>query len=157
MLKFKAMEKQVEILKANRKGILSLIEGLSIMQLNKVPQGFKNNIAWNVAHLLVTQQLLCYKLSGLPMKVSDDLITRFQKGSTASEFIDEKEFNEIKKRLLTIVDDFMDDYNNNLFKQFTAYTTSANVTLNNLSDAIKFNNFHEGIHFGYMLAMKKSI
>ncbi|MCB0460976.1 MAG: DinB family protein, partial [Flavobacteriaceae bacterium] len=57
------MEKQVEILKANRKGILSLIEGLSIMQLNKIPQGFKNNIAWNVAHLLVTQQLLCYKLS----------------------------------------------------------------------------------------------
>lgn len=157
MLKFKGMEKQVEILKSNRKGVLSLIEGLSIEQLNKVPQGFKNNIAWNVAHLLVTQQLLCYKLSGLPMKVSDDLVTRFQKGSSASGFIDEKEFNEIKERLLTIVDDFMDDYNNNIFKKFTPYTTSANVTLNNLSDAVEFNNFHEGIHFGYMLAMKKSI
>lgn len=157
MLKFKAMEKQVEILKANRKGVLSLIEGLSIEQLNKIPQGFKNNIAWNVAHLLVTQQLLCYKLSGLPMKVSDDLVTRFQKGSLPSGFIDEKELSEIKEQLLTIIDDFINDYNNNIFKEFKPYTTSANVTLNNLSDAIEFNNFHEGIHFGYMLAMKKSI
>ncbi|MGB5463369.1 MAG: DinB family protein, partial [Aureibaculum sp.] len=30
-------------------------------------------------------------------------------------------------------------------------------TLNNIQDAIEFNNFHEGIHLGYILALKKLV
>jgi hypothetical protein len=30
-------------------------------------------------------------------------------------------------------------------------------TLTNVEEAIEFNNFHEGIHLGYILAMKNSI
>ena len=56
------MNSQFEVLKKSREIVTRLVSGLSIEQLHSIPQGFKNNIAWNVAHLVVTQQLLHYKL-----------------------------------------------------------------------------------------------
>jgi hypothetical protein len=51
-----------------------LIQGYTLEQLNKVPRGFNNNIIWNIAHVIVTQQILVYKLSGLPMIVTDEMV-----------------------------------------------------------------------------------
>ena len=48
-----------------------------------------------------------------------------------------------------------EDYQKGLFKKYNAYTVSTTSTLTNINEALAFNNFHEGIHFGYILAMKK--
>ena len=48
------------------------------------------------------------------------------------------------------------DYEKGYFKQYSPYTTSLNVTLSNVEEAFSFNAFHEGIHLGYILAMKNS-
>jgi len=151
------MEKQFEILKANRLIILKIIENLSLEQLNKIPDGFNNSIAWNVAHLPVIHQLLCYKLSGLKMTVSKEMVEKYQKGTAPNTNMTQEELEEVKKSYLSQVDKFVDDYKNNLFKTYNAYPTSANVTLFNISDAIEFNNFHEGIHLGSILALKKLV
>jgi len=39
-----------------------MITPFSLEQLNKIPEGFNNNLIWNIAHCVVTQQLLCYKV-----------------------------------------------------------------------------------------------
>jgi len=151
------MEKRFEILKANRLIILKLIENLSLEQLNKIPEGFRNSVAWNVAHLPVIQQLLCYKLSNLKMTVSKEMVEKYQKGTAPKSDMTQQELEEVKSLLLTQTDQFIDDYNNNMFTTFNSYLTSPNVTLNNIDDAIEFNNFHEGIHLGYILALKKLV
>jgi len=151
------MEKQFEILKANRLIILKIIENLSLEQLNKIPDGFNNSIAWNVAHLPVIHQLLCYKLSGLKMAVSKEMVEKYQKGTAPKSDLTQEELEEVKKSYLSQVDKFKEDYKNNIFKAYDAYPTSANVTLFNISDAIEFNNFHEGIHLGYILALKRLV
>ncbi len=151
------MEKQFEILKANRLIILKVIENLSLEQLNKIPVGFRNNIAWNVAHLAVIQQLLCYNLSGLKMTVSKEMVEKYQKGTAPTSDMTQQELETIKTLFLTQVDTFKEDYNNNIFTVYNSYPTSANVTLNDIGDAIEFNNFHEGIHLGYILALKNLV
>ena len=151
------MDKQLEILKVNRLIILKVIENLSLEQLNKIPDGFKNNIAWNVAHLLVTQQLLCYRLSGLQVSVSDKLIEKYQKGTAPKDIITKQEIEEVKSMFLELIDKFKGDYDNKIFKEYQLYPTSVNVTLNNIMDAVEFNNFHEGIHLGYILSLKKLV
>lgn len=55
---------QVTALKKLRFAILKTIEQLPTEQLNKVPDGFNNNIIWNVAHLIASQQNLCYIKAG---------------------------------------------------------------------------------------------
>ncbi len=151
------MVKQFEILRANRLIILKVIEDLTIDQLNIIPAGFKNNIAWNLTHLLVTQQLLCYRFSGVKVAIDEDMIDNYKKGTEPMGLISLTEFEAIKTQFLLLVDRFIKDFNTAIFKEYQPYTTSANVTLNNIQDAIEFNNFHEGIHLGYILALKKLV
>ena len=50
------MKTQFDILRKVRAMVLKFIDGLTVEQLHTIPEGFKNNIAWNVLHLVVTQQ-----------------------------------------------------------------------------------------------------
>ena len=151
------MQQQFEILRKSRVLQLKAIEGLTMEQLNTIPTGFKNNIVYNIAYLVVTQQLLCYKLSGLDCLVDDELIENFKKGTTPSYQVSAQEFEKIKNLFLELPEKLATDYSKGIFKNYAAYTTSANVTLNSVEDAIAFNNFHEGIHFGVLLQLKKLV
>ena len=63
----------------NRTIFKSFLENLDLEQLNKVPEGYNNNIFWNIAHTVVTQQILVYKLSGLPMLLEEDFVDKYKK------------------------------------------------------------------------------
>ncbi len=150
------MQQQFEILTATRNNLINTIEGLTLTQLNTIPPNFKNNVIWNVGHIAVTQQLLCYKLSGLDMLLDEDFVDRFKKGSEAVNVVQE-ELVYIKAQLLSLPRKLQEDYNDSIFKNYIEYTTSYNVILNNIEEAIQFNNVHEGLHFGYIMALKKFI
>ena len=151
------MQKRFDTLLKTRQLMLKVIKNLSNEQLNKIPTGFKNNIAWNVGHLLVTQQLLCYKLSGLDCAVSDEMIENFRKGSAPSYAVSNEEFEIIKKQFLQFPILLDEDYENGIFKNYSEYTTSVNVTLSSIEDAIDFNLYHEGIHLGVILQLLKFV
>jgi len=149
------MEKQFEILKANRTIILNILDDLTLTQVNRIPDGFRNNIIWNAAHLIVTQQLLYYKLSGIAIGISDEMVFDYQKDTAPKKEITLKEFEIIKKQLINLVDTSKGDYTNGVFSNYAGYQPStAKVYLKTIEDAIQFNNFHEGMHLGYILALK---
>lgn len=151
------MNKNFETLKKSRILILKVIESLSIDQLNSIPKGFNNNIAWNIAHLVVTQQLLCYKLAGLKCLISEEMITNFQKGTAPIYTISEAEFKEIKALFLELPEKLIADYEKGIFTNYNEYTTSVAITLRNINDALTFNLLHEGIHLGIVLQLKKFV
>ena len=70
----------IAILRQSRLNFLNLIKDYNLDALNRIPEGFSNNLIWNFGHLLVTQQLLAYKLSNLPMLYPDAFIDRFPRG-----------------------------------------------------------------------------
>jgi hypothetical protein len=56
------------------------LNGYSLEQLNKIPQeGYSNNLIWNIGHTVVVQQMLVYKLSGLPMMIHDEMVSKYKK------------------------------------------------------------------------------
>jgi len=141
----------------NRNILEGFLNQFTLDELNKVPNGFSNNIIWNIAHVVVTQQLLVYRNSGLPMFVSDDLIEKYKKGTKAEADVTSEDVEEIRGLLFSSLEQLMKDYNNGLFKNYNQYTVSTKSTLTNVEEAMEFNNFHEGIHLGYILALKKSL
>ncbi len=145
------MQKHFDTLKQSRKLIIKAIEALTIGQINTIPQVFKNNIAWNIAHLVVTQQLLCYRLAGLDCLISDEMIQNFQKGTAPSFKVSIADFETIKEQFLKLPEKLEEDFNKGIFKNYSEYTTSLNVTLNSIGDGIVFNTYHEGIHLGIIL------
>ena len=151
------MDWTFDIVLKNRKIMSSFLDAFSLEDLNKVPKNFNNNLIWNIAHLVVTQQLLTYSLSELPMQISDDLVDKYKKGSKVNRNVSQEEVNEIKALLFSTIEKTKRDYENGAFNSFKPYTTSTNSTLKSIEEAMEFNNFHEGIHLGYILALKKSL
>lgn len=151
------MEYQFDITLKNRHILNTFFDKCTLEELNRVPKGFNNNIIWNLAHVIVTQQLLVYGLSNVPMLVSDALVAKYRKGTKAEGDVTQQEVDEIKNLLFSTLEQTKADYKKGLFKTYNAYTTSTNSTMTNVEEAIAFNNFHEGIHLGYILALKRAI
>jgi len=151
------MQYQLDINLKNRTLLNAIMEKFSLEELNKVPDGFRNNLIWNIAHVIVTQQLLVYNLSGLPMLTTNTMVEAYKKGSKVETNVSQEDVDEIKALLFSSVEKLKADYEAGIFKNYKAYTTSTNSTMTNVEEAIAFNNFHEGIHLGYILALKKSL
>lgn len=144
-----------EIIHKNRKILYTFLKEAPLEYLNKIPEGFNNNIFWNIAHVVVTQELLVYNLSGLPMIVSDNLVSKYRKGMSPESNATQEQVDELKTLLFSTYERLVDDYEKGVFKDYSPYTTSTNTTINNVEEAINFNLFHEGIHLGYVLALKR--
>jgi hypothetical protein len=141
----------------NRNILEGFLNQFSLDELNKIPDGFSNNLIWNIAHVIVTQQLLVYGNSQLPMLVSDEMVAKYRKGTKAEHIVNQDELNEIKGLLFSTLENTQNDYNHGRFKNYTEYTVSTKSILTNVEQALEFNNFHEGLHLGYILALKKFI
>lgn len=149
------METQFRLLRATRSLILKSIDSLSLEEINFIPSNFKNHIAWNVGHILVTQQILHYKLTKQTMLFDDAFIDKYKKGSVANFKVDINEWEIILKALETNMDTLEQDFANGKFGNFEIYATSYGFELKNIEDAIIFNNTHEALHLGYIISMKK--
>ena len=151
------MEKQLDIIKNHREIILALIADLSNEQLCKIPNRFNNNIIWNVGHILVTQQMLTYGLTNQPYKIDKDLVDKYRKGSIVTTIVSADEINQIKELLLSTLDTLESDLKQNKFSSFNYYKTSMGLELNSIGDCIPFMAYHEGIHLGIILSLKKFV
>lgn len=147
----------INLLKVERQLLLNEINNLTKEQLLKIPSGYKNNIAWNFGHIIVTQQVLHYMLSRNEMHIPKEMVSMYRTGTSPENWKDQPDTEELKSLLLSLSDMLLDDYDKGLFKSFRPYKTSNGVELNNLEDAITFNHFHEGTHTGIILGLIKQI
>lgn len=136
-----------------RENILKACADLSLAQINTIPEGFNNSIGWNLAHVVVTQQLLLYRMSYNDLVVSDDLVAGFRKGTKPDGALSEEQLGQIKDIMLTTSYQARTDHERGLFQRYKVYETSFGVKLEGIADAIVFNNIHEGMHLGTIKAM----
>jgi len=138
-----------------RKNILSLYDMHEEKAFN-IPKGFKNNLYWNLAHCIATQQILCYQLSSNTMRVKNEFVEKYKKGTIpTSEVVSARDVSKTKEMLFSTLGQLEEDYQLGLFSSFSTYSTSYGLNLNSFEDAIEFNNIHEALHLGYMMAMIK--
>ena len=150
-------DKSIDTIQATRKLFLTLLDSLSIDELNIVPEGFNNNIIWNFGHVIVSQQILCYKLAGLPLKIEDTFVSKYSKGTKPETFINDTELIFLKQQAVSLIEELVVDLEKGVFTSYNNYTTSFNVELNSVKDAVKFIAMHEGLHLGYAMALKRIV
>lgn len=151
------IDKQIEILKLPRTHLLNFIGELSIEQLNKVPTGFNNNIIWNLGHIVAAQQGVCYRRAGLDTLVDPDFLKTYGADTKPERFIEATELEVIIELMQSTLDHLLTDYSNNLFSNYTPWLTRYGVHINNIDDAVKFLPFHEGLHSGYIWALRRVV
>ena len=151
------MDTTFKIWETNRKHYLKLIDSYSLEQLNKIPEGFSNNLVWNLGHIIVTQQGLVYRLSGLPINVSAEMNEQYRNGSKPTGTTTQAEVNELKALLFSLIEKTKADYTAMKFITYNEYTTGTGFHLGNINDALEFNNYHEALHMGFMMNIRKFI
>ena len=139
---------------ATRNNLLTYLENVSPEKLAQIPAGFHNNMLWNIAHCVATQQILCYKLSGVKLVVADEFIETYKKGTSPDGHVPTtEEIQSLRALLISTQKQLQADYERGVFSNFTPYTTSYGYTLTCIEDAINFNNTHEGMHLGVVIAL----
>lgn len=151
------MQTTFSVLRKSRELYLRFLDNYTPEQLNKVPEGFNNNIYWNIAHIVVTQQRVVYSLSGLPMMISEEMAKSYMRGTKPERDATQAEINELKELLFTTVDKTEQDFNNGIFTGYKEYTTEFGYTLRSAKEGLEFNNFHEGVHMGVVMALRKLV
>jgi len=151
------MQSTFEINHTSRKMLLQFLDNHSLNQLNKIPDGFANNLIWNIGHIITVQQMLVYKLSGLPMMISEDMIETYKKGTKPEREITQEEVNEIKQLLFVTLEQTKEDFANDIFDNYMEFTTGVGFVVKNAKAAMEFNNYHEALHTGIMMQIRKFI
>lgn len=146
-----------QTMQRHRENLVKILESTPEPALEYIPGGFRNNIWWNINHILVVQQLLCYKLSGLPLNIAEDLVGSYSKGTFPEELPDQEHRAGVARLLVDTVGKLEQDYNNGVFQNYTTYKTSAGFTLSSIDEALQFNLYHEGLHLGTVLSLLKIV
>ncbi len=137
--------------------VLSVISELSTERLNKIPPGFNNNISWNLGHLVAAQQGVCYVRGGLPMVIEEQYFLAYKPDTKPTGYVDDAELKVLKEQLLSTVDQLEQDLASNVFANNPPWTNRYGVEHKTIEDSIKFLLFHDGLHTGYIMALKKVV
>ncbi|WP_396165556.1 DinB family protein [Flavobacterium sp.] len=151
------METSFNINQTSRTVLRNFLENHSLEQLNAIPEGFSNNLIWNIGHCIVVQQMLVYKLSDLPMMIYDEMADKYKRGSKPEHSVSQIEVNEMKALLFSTLEKTKKDFSEKLFQNYNEFTSMSGFTMKSATDAIEFNNYHEALHLGIMMQIRKFI
>ena len=151
------MEPVLKAWKTSRKLYLDFFDKYSLEQMNVVPDKFSNNIIWNIGHIIAAQQSLVYRTSNLPMNIPEDFFDRYKPGTKPMGAVSQNEAEQIKSLLISMISQTETDLANGKFVSFTERNTLTGFHLGNLQDAFVFNNYHEGLHMGYIKSIARFV
>ncbi|MEY3416801.1 MAG: hypothetical protein RL060_912 [Bacteroidota bacterium] len=151
------MDATLKIWATNRKNIAGFVAQFSLAQLNHIPSGFSNNLVWNLGHIVVVQQRLLYSVAGLPMAISATMLDQYKTGSKPMSNTTQEEVDQLKLLLHSVVESTLADYKSGKFATYKEFTTATGFLITSIDDAIVFNNYHEGLHLGLMMNIRKFI
>ncbi|SDG31361.1 DinB superfamily protein [Pedobacter terrae] len=143
----------------SRTAFIKLVDSLTIEQLNKIPDGYNNNIIWNFGHIVVSTQTLCYVRTGILQDAASVKFNEFYKKDTKPSYlVTEQEVAEFKVIAIESIEKIKADYEAGKFGSITPFTTATyGVQLNSIEEVLITTIGHDNVHYGYASALKKHL
>jgi len=153
------MNEIFEFIINSRKAFIQLVDGLTIEQLNKIPEGYNNNIIWNFGHIVVSTQTLCYVRTGILADANSVKFNEYYKKDTRPGYnVTEQEVAELKALALESIEKIKEDYANGVFADITPFSTSTyGVEMKSIEEVLITTIGHDNVHYGYAWSLKKAI
>jgi hypothetical protein len=145
------MNNKIDKIKKIRGLLLEQIADLTNEQLNTIPNGFNNNIIWNLTHSICAQQGICYLRGGQHAIVPDKFIAPFFTNTKPDLNIGTDEIQETKGIYISTIDQLQIDYDKAMFGNYTSLPNIFKVyglETTGIEDTLEFVLYHEGYHSG---------
>jgi hypothetical protein len=137
----------LEMLLSHRKTLVDTVADLPIELINKIPEGFNNNILWNVGHMISVQQLIAYGLSDQEYVVEEAIVMAYRKNTKPEAEITSDGFQSLCNILIESTNSFINDYRDEHFLGFKPFIAkSINMTYNSIDEVIPFILYHDALH-----------
>lgn len=151
------MKHYLDLSLQNHKIFESFLDNYQAERLFLIPEGFGNNLFWNMAHVIAVQQLLTYDRAGVPPVLPQNFIEAYKPGTLPPSENQIALIKELRNNLYKGVQQLEKDAEAGKFNHFETYTTRTGYEIDSIEKALHFNNYHEGIHLGYLLCLKKFV
>ena len=148
------MFKQIEFV---RQVTIKAAEGLSEQLLDSIPEGFNNNVRWNLGHIYLVQEKFAFHFSGEPTQIPDHFEALFAKGTKPADWDVEpptieallellaEQPKRIKQALQHRVDEPVK----------APFTTGSGLTLHTIGEFLNYTLYHEGMHYNTISLLKR--
>ncbi|MDD9268761.1 DinB family protein [Paenibacillus sp. GCM10023248] len=139
-----------------RSQVLKAVEGISEETADRIPDGFRNSIRWQLGHIYVVLERFAFQFTGRPTLVPEGFKEQFEfKTSplTAPPGLAVPTLQELTALLkeqparIRQLAPYLQD-------EVPPYTTSAGMKLESLEQFLSFNLYHEGMHFSVIKQYK---
>lgn len=144
----------ITIFEQVRRAIVGTMRLFSEAQMFVIPDGFDNNIAWNLGHIAYLQESITYRLAGATTLTNETHRALFDMGTSPADWQTRPDIGEIKTLLKETGMKLRSDYEDNVFANFEPHTTKTGFHVATIDEAISFVNFHEGLHLGTILSIR---
>lgn len=147
-----------EYIKQTRTTFTGLIEGLSIDEINTIPEGFRNNIGWNFGHIVVSTQILCYRRTAVQPDREIQFLQAYAKGTAPTNWIGEEELAILKSQAKETILQIEQDYAAGVFAPITPFSTETyGLEMDSIEEVFTMTLAHDNLHLGYAMALRKAV
>lgn len=154
-----ALTKAVSDIRIIRQQMRTILEECTSKQITMIPNGFANNLYWQVGHVVVSHASLLYRRCGQQIPVEDSYIGYFGKGSSPDNFDSDIPLTQrLLTELFSVIDQTETDMPKLLeLKYPEAITVSSGHTLDSFQTALLALPFHDAYHLGTMKLLRKFV
>ena len=147
-----------EYIKQTRITFTRLIDGLSIDEINAIPDGFRNNIGWNFGHIVVSTQGLCYRRTNVQPDREIPFLASYAIGTAPTEWISLEELGVLKTQAVETILQIEQDYENGVFATINPYATATyGRQMDTIEEVLTVTLAHDNLHLGYAMALRKAV
>ena len=152
------MNHAISFIRYTRTSIQKHVADLSQEQFLAMPGEFDNNIAWNIGHIMVAQQGILYRRSGLPVTISDEMTAMYKPGTSPTDWTTEPNGAALVEQMMAQQQVLEDDYAAGKFgDNYEPATTSGGLNVPDFEAGLVFNSYHEAMHWGFIQALKNFV
>lgn len=143
------LQAAAEVLIGVRQQLYDTLKELTQEQWFAQPEGFANNIAWNVGHLIVAQQGLVYRRLGVPGYITPEMAAMYRPGTSPADWTTTPDTDELLRLFIELPQKMAEDIAAGKFDHITPPSQTGGLPpAKSVAHALIFNQFHEGMHAG---------
>jgi len=137
-----------------RMELLSLVEDVSEEMADQIPDGFRNNIRWNLGHIYLDQYLWVQHLTKEPISIPEGFSDWFGFGTSPESWVSETpKLDELVELLKSQPLEIKEKFGERLEEEFPPTESGMHTIAQVLVRTI----FHEGMHLETIKNIKKLI
>ncbi|WP_181347636.1 DinB family protein [Thalassobacillus sp. CUG 92003] len=140
-----------------RNRTISSLETTPDYALDTVPKGFNNSLRWNFGHILVVQEKLVYGFTGEDKQLPEQYVSFFSPRTSPSQWESTPpRAEEIQSYLQAQTSQIKQTFANRLHEKRDQPMQIGSFHLATLEEAMTFSLYHESIHQGTIIGLKRA-